>query len=259
MNDHVYEDDESNSETMDSKLRNRQSHKRISTRLVVISIAFVTIFAGTALVYWFLAPKPTAIQPPISIKEIVDTNSSNSEAQTVIDTSQIEIEELPATEISAQLPTPEYVSDPKILEILNEIQYEFKQTRDALMYFDDRIDSLVLLKPTLDSMIATHADSMENFKSRMLAIEAELQRSLELLQIDDGKKYEDPELGPPFRLIAIDRWENQWNAVIELDGRITMIQPQDSRSGWKLLRLHPTKGSAVFRSGSGNQATLEIN
>lgn len=260
MSDDFFANDgDSHSENVGTELKNTQSSKRISFRLLVVSIAFVTILAGTASVYWFLAPKSTPIQPPISIREIVDANLHESEAEPSLDTSQIEIEESPATEISAQISDPEYVTDPKVLEVLNEIQYEFKQTRDALMYFDDRIESLMVLKPTLESMIATQSDSMKSLENHIQAIEVEFRNSLESSQKNDRKRQEDPMSHPPFRLIAIDRWENQWNAVIELDGRITMIQPQNSRSGWKLLQLFPAKGSAVFRSSSGEKATLEID
>ena len=260
MTDDFFTDNgEPHSGTKGPNLKKTQSSKRIRIRLIIISITFVVIFSGTASVYWFLAPKAIPIEPPISIKEIVDANLPKSEDEILVDTSPVKTIELPATEISTQHPPPEYVSDPKVLEFLNQIEYEFKQTRDALMYFDDRIDSLMALKLTLESMITTQADSMGSLENRIQVIETQVQKSLELLQTNDHKEHVISMSQPPFRLIAIDRWENQWNAVIELDGRITMIRPQNSRSGWKLLQLFPAKGSAVFRSSSGKKATLEID
>ena len=64
---------------------------------------------------------------------------------------------------------------------------------------------------------------------------------------------------PPFRLIAIDRWENEWNAVLELNGKVSMILPQSARAGWKLLRISPQERTALFRSRSGTEAQLSVD
>lgn len=259
MNEHGTADvQKPHTETKGSILKNSKSTGRIRIQIFMISVAIIIVLAVSLAAYRLFAPNSKAIQPPASIKEMVDASFSQNPTELSVDTSRTEIEELPPEENSPPNVPKESIPDPKTLEILNEIHYELKQNRDALVYFDKRIESLLTLEQTIESMIAAHIELMETLKIRMKAIEAEFQRSRELFEIGNPDKLENVESRPPFRLIAIDRWENQWNAIIELDGRITMIQPHDSRTGWKLIQLHPAKGSATFRSSSAKQVTLQI-
>ncbi len=248
---------DSNSESPQSKTGG--SSKNMVRRSAAILISIVVVSAVTALSYRLFSANPDSMQPSISVKEVVDANSSTSDLQMSPDTLQPNLPDEPVNTQSNQSSQPELSVDPQLMELLTEIPYEQRQTRDALVYFDNRMETLIELQPTLQSLISNQEDNTVSMENRMLAVESALQEIRNVLDRDDADGVEVTESLPPFRLIAIDRWENQWNAVIELDGRITMIQPQEIRAGWKLLKIIPLSASAVFRSKSGEQTILKID
>ena len=255
----ITDDEELDSNPASPKLKANRSPKGVVRRSVITLTLLVAVSVVTALGYRLFSAQTHSTQPSISVKEVVDANSATSDLQMSVDTLQEESPEKTVETQSPQSTQPEFAVDPKIMELLIEIPYEQKQTRDALVYFDDRIDSLIALQPSFESLISNHVETTNSLENRMLAVETTLQSIRDMLDTENTDEAETAESRPPFRLIAIDRWENQWNAVIELDGRITMIQPQEVRAGWKLLEITPSNASAVFRSSSGKQTILKIN
>ena len=233
--------------------------RRFRGRTILISVSLVAVTLILTVGAWLNSLDSKSTLPPISIKEVVDANSVPVESDNFTDTMQSDPMQSSHTAVAQQPPQPEYVTDPALEETLREIQYEFKQNRDALAYFDDRIESLTALKPMIESALAVQSESADDLPLRITAIELGLQRIGELLESEVRPATKTINMSPPFRLIAVDRWENQWNAVIELDGHITVVQAQEKRAGWKLIEIDPANESASFVSASGQRATLGIN
>ena len=120
-------------------------------------------------------------------------------------------------------------------------------------------ENLGALEPQIVSSIALQSTLADLMETRLMEIESRVDSLAQTLS--QAQKSESPKdiLQPPFRLIAIDRWQNRWNAVIELDGRISIIEPQSSRAGWQLLTIDPSSQSTLFRSRSGKEVKLEID
>ena len=142
-------------------------------------------------------------------------------------------------------------------ELLEEVRHQLRQNNDADLYLADQIAQLQKLVISLQTGQTIVAESLEN-------------RMNELAQKIDAKSEAAPTSPtpipstrsmdvPPFRLIAIDRWENEWNAVLELNGKVSMLAPQSARAGWKLLRISPQNRTALFRSRSGTEAQLTVD
>ena len=229
---------------------------RINSKLLIISILIFTILSVTGVVFWVLRQSSMPMYPPTTVREFVDANSPPANSEVLTET---DLQSSSSTKASSEPLPSEPVADAKTLEILGEVQYEHKQTRDALMYFDDRIESLLALKPLVEAMITSQSDSADSLEHRIREIETSVDQIERLLLSGNQKSTNFSSPDPPFRLIAIDRWENQWNAVIELEGRIAMLNLHDTRAGWKLQNIDAVEGSAQFESSSGNQTTLKIH
>ena len=243
------------SDTGEAKMTS-SSPVRINYKLLIMSILILTILSVTGVVFWMLQQSSTPMHPPATVREIVDANSPPTDPEVLIEADSQN--SVPTEDTSEPIPTGA-VADAMTLEILGEVQYEYKQTRDALLYFDDRIESLLALKPRVEAMIAAQSDSTDSLEHRIRGIETSVEEIERILLSGNQKTVDLPDPDPPFRLIAIDRWENQWNAVIELEGRIAMLNLHDTRAGWKLQNIDAVEGSAQFESSSGNQTTLEIH
>lgn len=147
--------------------------------------------------------------------------------------------------------------DPKIRELLERVDLLLSQDNDANLYlaekidgFADRLDTMAQLGgyvTALDSRIALLEDRIVELTKHFPA-NAEISADVETSP-------ESPP-GPPFRLIAIDRWQKKWNAVLEFEGKVTMIEPPSSVAGWQLLSIDAERRTAIFRNGSGNEIEL---
>ncbi|MDE0310043.1 MAG: hypothetical protein OXI60_09470 [Acidiferrobacterales bacterium] len=253
------EKENQNSELAPAKGKTGMSLKGIVRRMVVISTVIIAVLATCTLAYRLFFTEPLPSQPSASVREIVDADTPTSDSQTSVSTLQQESPQNSTTPVPLQPPQPEPIVNPELQKLLSEIPYEQRQTRDALVYFDDRIDSLIELKPSIESLVSGQGKTINALETRMMAIENALREFADTLEVNNTDSEKVADSRPPFNLIAVDRWENQWNAVIELDGRITMIQPEDSRAGWKLLKINPSTASAEFHSDSGTQAILKVN
>ena len=97
-------------------------------------------------------------------------------------------------------------------ELLEEVRHQLRQNNDADLYLADQFADLQKLVISLQTGQTIVAESLEN-------------RMNELAQKFDAVSEAAPTSPapisstnssdvPPFRLIAIDRWENEWNAVL---------------------------------------------
>ena len=253
-------------EPVRSQSRRLPARKLIFWSLVVIVVFFLVVGAAAIWLY----------QPPLAQLQTSTAESAESlmTAQEVVNS-----EPLPVSETAAQaqpglspdelesVPLPVGVaneSEEDLLlanteyeELLEEVKYQLRQNNDADLYLADQMAEIQKLVISIQTGQTIVAESLEN-------------RMIELGQkIDDMSEAAPTEAAPssstsssdvpPFRLIAIDRWENEWNAVLELNGKISMLAPQSARAGWKLLRISPQNRTALFRSRNGTEAKLTVD
>ena len=95
------------------------------------------------------------------------------------------------------------------------------QNNDADLYLADQIaelQKLVISLQTGQTIVAeSHENRMNELAQKIDAISEPT--PVTITQIPSTSSTDVP----PFRLIAIDRWENEWNAVLELNGKISML------------------------------------
>lgn len=194
-----------------------------------------------------------------TIQEIVAADLSQSPSDVsfsnpvLLETAAATLVQPQETEMPATEPTP------TVIAILEEIKTLIEQQNDAFLYFDDRLEPFTNLVPELESAISLQSSVAELMERRMSNLETQVSDLAEIFTDIDTATSEDTNSKPPFRLIAIDRWNNEWNAVIQLDGKISMIGPQASRVGWLLVEIDPNEQTALFRTASGEEVKLEIS
>ena len=141
-------------------------------------------------------------------------------------------------------------------ELLEEVKQKLQQNNDADLYLADQITELQKLVISLQTGQTIVAESHEN-RMNELAQKIDAMSEPTPATITPIPSTSSTDV-PPFRLIAIDRWENEWNAVLELNGKISMLVPQSARAGWKLLQISPQNHTALFRSSNGTEAELTV-
>lgn len=160
--------------------------------------------------------------------------------------------------VASPVPIPESESylqlEQKIDELKATVEKEIRVQSDAQLYLDDRIETAMSFKTVIDALVQ---------KVDTLAAEiAQLREQPPIVHTSEHPTPPDqharsPDF-PPFELIAIDRWNAHWNAVIELEGQVTMISPTESRAGWQLVGLDPTGRTARFRNTTGIDHELSV-
>ncbi len=232
--------------------------KNMSRRLI-ISVTTVILVGSILWVQWFSRSNARSdSSPPASIQEIVDAQTL--EPADGIAHSDVTASETAETTDPTLDPTPKesVAAEPKIVSLLEEIKIGLKQQNDSCLYFDERLQPIDAILPKLESVIALQSAVAKRLDERMLNLEGQVLQLAATL--DRPESSADSADGvPPFRLIAIDRWNNEWNAVIELDGKISMIGPHLSRAGWLLLEVDPDNRSALFQARSGRKVRIKVS
>ena len=248
-------------EPVRSQSRRLPARKMIFWSLVVIVVFFLVV--GAAAI-WFYQPPLAQLQTSavesaetlMTAQEVVNAEPlpvSETVAQGQPGLSPDELENVPLpvggmNEFEEGLPLVKTEYE----ELLEEVKHQLRQNNDADLYLADQFAELQKLVISLQTGQTIVAESLEN-------------RMNELAQKIDAMSEAAPSSStsssdvPPFRLISIDRWENEWNAVLELNGKVSMILPQSARAGWKLLRISPQERTALFRSRNGTEAQLTVD
>ncbi len=137
--------------------------------------------------------------------------------------------------------------------LTDKFEEAIRLQEDAHRYLDSRIEIVVGLKTDIDVIAqALNALSSEIAQLRYQQAEPIAEQTAQPATYPRSAEI------PPFKLIAIDRWNSHWNAVIELDGQVAMIAPNDSRAGWQLVGLDPTARTALFRNVTGSDHELSV-
>ena len=253
-------------EPVRSQSRRLPARKMIFWSLVVIVVFFLVVGATAIWLY----------QPPLA-----QSQTSAVESAEMLMTAQevVNAEPLPVSEIVAQgqpgLSPDELENAPlpvggvnkseegippaktEYEELLEEVKQKLHQNNDADLYLADQfaeLQKLVISIQTGQTIVA------ENLENRMNELAQKIDAMSEAAPTESTPIPSTSSMDvPPFRLIAIDRWENEWNAVLELNGKVSMLAPQSARAGWKLLRISPQNRTALFRSRSGTEAQLNVD
>ena len=136
--------------------------------------------------------------------------------------------------------------------LLEQIERALQVNEDAHLYMSEKIDQIEDVKATSETLsamvydISMQVDALSPYSSDTPAVAA-------------GPTVQSSPAAPPFELLAIDKWQHDWYAVLELDGQVAMVTPPESRAGWELVRLDPTARKAVFRNtASGTEHELQV-
>ena len=253
-------------EPVRSQSRRLPARKMIFWSLVVIVVFFLVAGAATIWLYQpQLAPVLTSTaesaESLMTAQEVVNAEPlpvSETVAQGQPGLSPDELENVPLpvggfNESEEGLP----LANTEYEELLEEVKYQLRQNNDADLYLAEQfaeLQKLVISIQTGQTIVA------ENLENRMIDLAQKIDVMSEAAPTDPAPSSSTSSSDvPPFRLIAIDRWENEWNAVLELNGKISMLAPQSARAGWKLLRISPQNRTALFRSRSGTEAQLTVD
>ena len=253
-------------EPVRSQSRRLPARKMIFWSLVVIVVFFLVVGAAAIWLY----------QPPLAQLQTSAVESAETlmTAQEVVNAEPLPVSETvalgqpglsPAELESVPLPVGGVNESEEGLplakteyeELLEEVKHQLRQNNDADLYLADQFAELQKLVISLQTGQTIVAESLEN---RMNELAQKMDAMSEAAPTNPTPIPATSSMDvPPFRLIAIDRWENEWNAVLELNGKVSMILPQSARAGWKLLRISPQERTALFRSRSGTEAQLTVD
>ena len=249
-----------------SQSRRLPARKIIFWSLVVIVVFFLV--AGAAAIWLYQPPLAQLQTSTVESAETLMTAQEvvNAEPLPVSETvvqgqpglSPDELESVPlpvggANESEEGLP----LANTEYEELLEEVKNQLRQNNDADLYLADQMAQIQKLVISIQTGQTIVAESLEN---RMIELGQKIDDMSEAAPTEPAPSSSTSSSDvPPFRLIAIDRWENEWNAVLELNGKISMLAPQSARAGWKLLRISPQNRTALFRSRSGTEAQLTVD
>ena len=253
-------------EPVRSQSRRLPARKMIFWSLVVIVVFFLV--AGAAAI-WLYQPPLAQLQTStvesaetlMTAQEVVNAEPlpvSETVAQGQPGFSPDELENIPlpvggVNESEEGLPPAKTEYE----ELLEEVRHQLRQNNDADLYLAEQFAELQKLVISIQTGQTIVAESLEKRMNELAQkIDAMSEATLtEPAPIPSTSSMDTP----PFRLISIDRWENEWNAVLELNGKVSMLAPQSARAGWKLLRISPLNRTALFRSRSGTEAQLTVD
>ena len=253
-------------EPVRSRSRRLPARKMIFWSLAVIVVFFLV--AGAAAI-WLYQPPPAQLQTSavesaetlMTAQEVVNAeplpvSETAAQGQPGLSSDELENVSLPVgganeSEEGLQLANTEYE------ELLESVKHQLAADNDANLYLADQVAELqkrVISLQTGQTIVAESLENRMNVLAQKIAVMSEAAPNSPP-PIPSTRSSDVP----PFRLIAVDRWENEWNAVIELNGKISMLAPQSARAGWQLLRISPQNRTALFRSRSGTEAQLTVD
>ena len=222
---------------------------KISGRIVLLSggVVAMTVIAIIAVVFVLPSIQPQFIPQHATI-EISDPPAT---AQDLVSMEAIPLPVVATENIEPPLPLLE------IQNLIEQTERLINQNDDAHLYLTKRIDNLDDVPEHLTALI----NQINSLEHRILLLEQSV-RDLEH-QPPAAIKTPPPSppaklslSKPPFRLISIDRWQKKWNAVLEFEGKLTMIETPATVAGWQLVSINPASRTATFRNSDGLEREL---
>ena len=159
-----------------------------------------------------------------------------------------------------QSPSPT-VPTSELSELIQQLNFALQRADDATLYLETRVSAL---EKNLEGMKSVD-HRLEELTGEVSSLQANTRKLYGLIETFNAPPPASASvtpaaisLVPPFTLIAIDRWQSEWNAVLEMQGKTAMIKPNDERAGWRLVKIEPTARRALFRNRDGIDHELEI-
>ena len=234
---------------------------------ILIVVAIAGIFAYTKTVTSFPTASMQEPSPETSADTTLPITASELAAQ-VPETDRYPVEadpthqpaasnsNIPDTQVS---PTPD--PTPELAELIQSLKYALQRADAATLYLEIRVSALEKNLEGMKSVdhrlqeLTGEVSSLQNHTRKLTGLietfnPAPAPASFSASAIDSDV--------PPFTLIGIDRWQNEWNAVLEMQGKMAMILPNAERAGWRLIKIEPTARKALFRNRGGTDHELEI-
>ena len=149
---------------------------------------------------------------------------------------------------------------PNSQTLIQQLNASLQRADDATLYLETRVGALennLQEIKTVDRRLLELTEEVSSLKSQS-------RKLYSLIETSSSPPTQSlaPETAsstvPPFTLIGIDRWHNEWNAVLEMQGKLVMLTPEAERAGWQLVKIEPTARTALFRNREGIDHELKI-
>ena len=251
-------------------LKSLHLRKWMIRSLVIIATAMTIAIAAVVIVSKTIPSPPPAVSlhdpiPETPINQDAIITAAELAAQ-IPDVDQYNVEPNTAETIppsnTNQVPENELPSPnaAELAALIQQLNASLQRADDATLYLETRVgaleNNLEGIK-TVDLRLAELTEEVSSLKSqsRKLYSLIENSNSTPTQAIAPATAMSTV---PPFNLVAIDRWHNEWNAVLEMQGKLAMLTPESERAGWQLVKIEPTARKALFRNREGIDHELKI-
>ena len=243
--------------------------------LIWVGVAILAAMSAAALPVIMRDTRLPFLSSTLTAREVVDAAPTGSlpapAAQSGSASLPVGTDPSPQSDLSDPVSSADSQLDIDQLQaLLRKINIQLKQNNDANHYLDQRLEAISALERRIASLVATETTFAAMVEERLLNLENQLQsarrdpaapasESSAAFRRNPPSRSAAAGTRPPFRLISIDQWQNRWNAVLELEGKISMIEPPATRAGWQLLNIDPAARKARFRNPDGLEVILEAS
>ena len=237
----------------------RPPRKLTSSRLWTVVFLGALVLAITIVVL-FLIPSTNIKSQSMSAtaKNLLTTESepiSNIESQ-----DELRPNHTPSSDLDfAQKHSNSKIHDNRqVVGLLNETNLKVTNINERLLALNQHFENLEPIEAQLALILMKQNEITGELNARISNLQASIDVLSNQISIESMPEMELSNEAPPFQLVSIDLWNNTWYAVLELEGIITMIEPNAVRAGWQLINVDPPSQSANFLSDSGKEVRLTV-
>ena len=251
-------------------LKSLHLRKWMIRSLVIIATAMTIAIAAVVIVSKTIPSPPPAVSlhdpiPETPINQDAIITAAELAAQ-IPDVDQYNVEPNTAETIppSNTNQVPENEPPPpnaaELAALIQQLNASLQRADDATLYLETRVgaleNNLEGIK-TVDRRMAELTEEVSSLKSQSRKLYSLIENS-NATPTQAIAPATAISTVPPFNLVAIDRWHNEWNAVLEMQGKLAMLTPESERAGWQLVKIEPTARKALFRNREGIDHELKI-
>ena len=251
-------------------LKSLHLRKWMIRSLVIIATAMTIAIAAVVIVSKTIPSPPPAVSlhdpiPETPINQDAIITAAELAAQ-IPDVDQYNVEPNTAETIppSNTNQVPENEPPPpnaaELAALIQQLNASLQRADDATLYLETRVgaleNNLEGIK-TVDRRMAELTEEVSSLKSQSRKLYSLIENS-NATPTQAIAPATAISTVPPFTLVAIDRWHNEWNAVLEMQGKLAMLTPESERAGWQLVKIEPTARKALFRNREGIDHELKI-
>ena len=251
-------------------LKSLHLRKWMIRSLVIIATAMTIAIAAVVIISKTIPSPPPAVSlhdpiPETPINQDAIITAAELAAQ-IPDVDQYNVEPNTAETIppSNTNQVPENEPPPpnaaELAALIQQLNASLQRADDATLYLETRVgaleNNLEGIK-TVDRRMAELTEEVSSLKSQSRKLYSLIENS-NATPTQAIAPATAISTVPPFTLVAIDRWHNEWNAVLEMQGKLAMLTPESERAGWQLVKIEPTARKALFRNREGIDHELKI-